>query len=183
MINTVYRLAEPRRFEIAFEDIELFGQNAIVRPTHLSICNADMRYYLGTRDPKVLAQKLPMALIHEGIGKVVFDPTGTFKSGDRVVMVPNAPCEKDDYIAENYLKTSKFCGSSMDGFLQEYVEISPKRLVPLPQRGVLAYLSFGPVVVARRLDKPGKTAVLRAASTVFAALIGWRVPGEKVGRA
>lgn len=146
MINTVYRLAEPRRFEIAFEDIELFGQNAIVRPTHLSICNADMRYYLGTRDPKVLAQKLPMALIHEGIGKVVFDPTGTFKSGDRVVMVPNAPCEKDDYIAENYLKTSKFCGSSMDGFLQEYVEISPKRLVPLPQGINLNVAAFTEIV-------------------------------------
>lgn len=146
MINTVYRLAEPRRFEIAFEDIELFGQNAIVRPTHLSICNADMRYYLGTRDPKVLAQKLPMALIHEGIGKVVFDPTGTFKSGDRVVMVPNAPCEKDDYIAENYLKTSKFCGSSMDGFLQEYVEISPKRLVPLPQGINLNVATFTEIV-------------------------------------
>lgn len=146
MINTVYRLAEPRRFEIAFEDIELFGQNAIVRPTHLSICNADMRYYLGTRDPKVLAQKLPMALIHEGIGKVVFDPTGTFKSGDRVVMVPNAPCEKDDYIAENYLKTSKFCGSSMDGFLQEYVEISLKRLVPLPQGINLNVAAFTEIV-------------------------------------
>ena len=146
MINTVYRLAEPRRFEIAFEDIELFGQNAIVRPTHLSICNADMRYYLGTRDPKVLAQKLPMALIHEGIGKVVFDPTCTFKSGDRVVMVPNAPCEKDDYIAENYLKTSKFCGSSMDGFLQEYVEISPKRLVPLPQGINLNVAAFTEIV-------------------------------------
>lgn len=146
MINTVYRLAEPRRFEIAFEDIELFGQNAIVRPTHLSICNADMRYYLGTRDPKVLAQKLPMALIHEGIGKVVFDPTDTFKSGDRVVMVPNAPCEKDDYIAENYLKTSKFCGSSMDGFLQEYVEISPKRLVPLPQGINLNVAAFTEIV-------------------------------------
>lgn len=146
MINTVYRLAEPRRFEIAFEDIELFGQNAIVRPTHLSICNADMRYYLGTRDPKVLAQKLPMALIHEGIGKVVFDPTGTFKSGDRVVMVPNSPCEKDDYIAENYLKTSKFCGSSMDGFLQEYVEISPKRLVPLPQGINLNVAAFTEIV-------------------------------------
>lgn len=146
MINTVYRLAEPRRFEIAFEDIELFGQNAIVRPTHLSICNADMRYYLGTRDPKVLAQKLPMALIHEGIGKVVFDPTGAFKSGDRVVMVPNVPCEKDDYIAENYLKTSKFCGSSMDGFLQEYVEISPKRLVPLPQGINLNVAAFTEIV-------------------------------------
>ena len=67
MINTVYRLVAPRRFEIAFEDIDLFGDNAIVRPTNLSICNADMRYYLGTRDAKVLAEKLPMALIHEGV--------------------------------------------------------------------------------------------------------------------
>ena len=57
MINTIYRLVAPRRFEIAFEDIELFGENAIVRPTYLSICNADMRYYLGTRDAKVLAEK------------------------------------------------------------------------------------------------------------------------------
>ena len=46
MINTVYRLAQPRRFEIAFEDIALFEGNVLVRPTHLSICNADMRYYL-----------------------------------------------------------------------------------------------------------------------------------------
>ena len=116
MINTIYRLVAPRRFEIAFEDIELFGENAIVRPTYLSICNADMRYYLGTRDAKVLAEKLPMALIHEGVGEVFFDPTNTFKPGDKVVMVPNAPVETDDYIAENYLRSSKFCGSSMDGF-------------------------------------------------------------------
>lgn len=94
MINTVYRLVAPRRFEIAFEDINLFGENAIVRPTYLSICNADMRYYLGTRDAKVLAEKLPMALIHEGVGEVFLDPTGTFKTGDKVVMVPNAPVEK-----------------------------------------------------------------------------------------
>ena len=98
MINTIYRLVAPRRFEIAFEDIELFGKNAIVRPTYLSICNADMRYYLGTRDAKVLAEKLPMALIHEGVGEVFFDPTNTFKPGDKVVMVPNAPVETDDYM-------------------------------------------------------------------------------------
>lgn len=132
MINTVYRLVAPRRFEIAFEDINIFGENVIVRPTNLSICNADMRYYLGTRDAKVLAQKLPMALIHEGIGRVQYDPTGNFKAGDMVVMVPNSPVEEDAYIAENYLRSSKFCGSSMDGFLQELVEISPKRLVKLP---------------------------------------------------
>lgn len=98
MINTVYRLVAPRRFEIAFEDINLFGENAIVRPTYLSICNADMRYYLGTRDAKVLAEKLPMALIHEGVGEVFLDPTGTFKTGDKVVMVPNAPVEKTNLL-------------------------------------------------------------------------------------
>lgn len=135
MINTVYRLVAPRRFEIDFEDINLFGDNAIVRPTNLSICNADMRYYLGTRDPKVLAEKLPMALIHEGVGTVVFDPTDTFKPGDSVVMVPNCPVEEDEIIAENYLRSSKFCASSMNGFLQELVEISPKRLVKL-QKGI-----------------------------------------------
>ncbi|MFR2017902.1 MAG: alcohol dehydrogenase catalytic domain-containing protein [Eubacterium sp.] len=103
MINTIYRLVAPRRFEIAFEDINMFGENAIVRPTNLSICNADMRYYLGTRDAKVLAEKLPMALIHEGIGEVLHDPSGKFQTGDLVVMVPNCPTEKDEYIAENYL--------------------------------------------------------------------------------
>ena len=133
MINTVYRLASPRRFEIAFEDIDLFGGNVIVRPTHLSICNADMRYYLGTRDAKVLAEKLPLALIHEGAGEVVFDGSGNFKPGERVVMVPNKPAEQDEYIAENYLRTSKFCGSSMDGFMQEYIEIEPARLIRLPE--------------------------------------------------
>ncbi len=117
MINTVYRLAAARRFEIAFEDIELFGENAVVRPTNLSICNADMRYYLGTRDAKVMAEKLPMALIHEGVGEVVSDPSGKFQPGEKVVMVPNMAVETNEFIAENYLRSSKFCGSSMDGFL------------------------------------------------------------------
>ena len=158
MINTVFRLVSPRRFEIAFEDIDLFSGNTIVRPTNLSICNADMRYYLGTRDARVLAEKLPMALIHEGIGEVVFDPSGKFKSGDLVVMVPNMPTESDDFIGENYLRSSKFCGSSMDGFLQEYVEISPQRLVLLPQdidRNVAAFTEIVSVSVhaISRFDK------------------------------
>lgn len=146
MINTVYRLAHPRSFEIAFENIELFEGNVLVRPTHLSICNADMRYYLGTRDSKVLAEKLPMALIHEGIGRVVYDPAGNFRQGSRVVMIPNIPCEEDEYIAENYLRSSKFCGSTADGFLQEYVEISPKRLVPLPDGINLNAAAFTEIV-------------------------------------
>ncbi|WP_417248010.1 EamA family transporter [Celeribacter sp.] len=58
-------------------------------------------------------------------------------------------------------------------------------LGPLFSRGVLgavvAFFSFGSVMLATRLDKVGEAAVLRETSTVFAALIGWLILGEKVG--
>lgn len=46
---------------------------------------------------------------------------------------------------------------------------------------LVAYGSFGSVMMATRLDKVGEAAVLRETSTVFAAVIGWTVLGEKVG--
>lgn len=58
--------------------------------------------------------------------------------------------------------------------------------VPLLKRGLLgavvAFFSFGAIMMATRLDKVGEAAVLRETSTVFAALIGWLILGEKVGR-
>ncbi|MGR3662058.1 MAG: EamA family transporter [Paracoccaceae bacterium] len=58
-------------------------------------------------------------------------------------------------------------------------------LGPLMKRGLLggiiAYLSFGSIMVATRLDNVGEAAVLRETSTVFAALIGWLILKEKVG--
>lgn len=132
MLSAVYQLKRPRQFEVSYRDITLDQEHIIVRPTYLSICNADQRYYQGTRGEEVLKKKLPMALIHEGIGQVVYDPTGTFQVGQDVVMIPNIPCEEDEYIAENYLRSSKFRASGTDGFLQEYVETVPDRLVALP---------------------------------------------------
>lgn len=146
MLNTVYRLVAPRRFEMALTDVDLFNGNVLVRPTHLSICNADQRYYQGTRDAAVLAEKLPMALIHEGVGEVVCDPTGNFQSGDRVVMIPNEPFETDAQIAENYLRSSKFAGSSKDGFLQEFVSLAPDRLVKLPDNMDMSVAAFTEIV-------------------------------------
>ncbi|MBI1171268.1 EamA family transporter [bacterium] len=59
------------------------------------------------------------------------------------------------------------------------------RIAPLVRRGVLgaivAYFSFGSVMMATRLDNVGEAAALRETSTVFAALIGRLVLGEKVG--
>lgn len=131
MLNTIYRLVEPMRFEAQFTDIDIKGDDVIVRPTHLSICNADRRYYQGKRPPEVLQQKLPMALIHEGIGKVVFDKKGEFIPGQMVVMVPNTPVEEDEVIAENYLRSSSFRSSGTDGFMQDNVAMKRDRIVPL----------------------------------------------------
>ncbi len=141
MLNAKYQLKRPRQFEICYEDITFDDEHVIVRPTHLSICNADQRYYQGLRPEEVLRQKLPMALIHEGIGQVMYDPTGTFEVGQKVVMIPNLPSEKDDVIGENYLRSSKFRGSGTDGFLQEYIKEVPDRILPLPD-------GINPVVAA-----------------------------------
>lgn len=133
MLNTIYQLVRPRQFEVAFEDITLDQEHILVRPTHLSICNADQRYYQGKRSEDILKQKLPMALIHEGIGRVIYDPTGTFIVGERVVMIPNVPTKSDEIVAENYRRSSKFRGSSMNGLMQEYVETTADRLVRVPK--------------------------------------------------
>ena len=58
-------------------------------------------------------------------------------------------------------------------------------LAPLLKRGaigaLIAFGSFGSVMMATRLDKVGEAAILRETSTVFAALIGWLVLKETVG--
>ncbi|WP_270727856.1 EamA family transporter [Shimia sp. Alg240-R146] len=47
--------------------------------------------------------------------------------------------------------------------------------------GLVAFASFGSVMMATRLDSVGEAAVLRETSPVFAALIGWLVLKETVG--
>ncbi len=158
MLNTVYRLVAPRRFEMALAEVDLFGDEVLVRPTHLSICHADQRYYQGLRPDEILAKKLPMALIHEGIGEVVYDAKGEFLPGTPVVMIPNIPKEDDPIIAENYRRSSKFRASSCDGFMQELVALGRDRIIPLPKdmdKTVAAFTELVSVSVhaLRRFDR------------------------------
>ncbi|MEH6645019.1 EamA family transporter [Sulfitobacter sp.] len=80
----------------------------------------------------------------------------------------------------------------IDGFLFPIIAFRRWRAMPdapaigpLMQRGVfgglVAFLSFGSIMLATRLDKVGEAAILRETSTVFAALIGWLVLKETVG--
>lgn len=104
MINQVYRLIAPKQIREDFIDLKIDTDNIIVRPTYLSICAADQRYYTGSRGRVVMKQKLPMALIHEAVGEVVYDPKGEYQIGTNVVMIPNTPMQNDDVIKANYKK-------------------------------------------------------------------------------
>lgn len=61
----------------------------------------------------------------------------------------------------------------------------PPKPAPLLMRGLLgaliAYISFGGVMIATMVGKVGEAAVLRETSTVFAAFIGWFILKERVG--
>lgn len=80
----------------------------------------------------------------------------------------------------------------IDGFLMPIIAYrrwhamdNPPAVGPLMQRGVvgglIAFMSFGAIMMATRLDNVGEAAILRETSTVFAALIGWLVLKETVG--
>ncbi|WP_375551858.1 EamA family transporter [Rhodophyticola porphyridii] len=80
----------------------------------------------------------------------------------------------------------------IDGMLYPFIAgrayarmADPPAFGPLALRGVIgglvAFGSFGSIMLATRLDQVGEAAVLRETSTVFAALIGWLLLGERVG--
>ena len=131
MINEVIKLVAPKNIEISFQEENYNGDIVVVRPTYLSICAADQRYYQGKRKKEVLDKKLPLTLIHEGVGKVIYDPKGEFEKGEKVVMIPNTPVEQDEVIKENYLRSSKFRSSSADGFMQSAVYMKRDRIIPI----------------------------------------------------
>lgn len=129
MLNSVYQLISPKIISIKYQDIS-FDDEVLVRPDYLALCHADQRYYQGKRDAKVLRKKLPMALIHEGCGTVLYDPTHTFQPGEKVIMIPNVlSTDREDAIFENYRKDSAFLSSGRDGFMREFVNLKPDRLV------------------------------------------------------
>lgn len=130
MINRVYRLVSPREIVTHFEEISFCDNKIIVKPIKLSICAADQRYFTGKRDIKIMKEKLPMALIHEAIGKVIHDPQGKLRKGQKVVMIPNIRTKEDDLIDENYIPGNKFRSSGVDGFTQDYLYMDIDRVIP-----------------------------------------------------
>lgn len=129
MINQIYRLVKPFNFELYFQDKVINENEVIVKPTYMSICKADQRYYRGLRNQEILNSKLPMALIHEAIGYVVHDNSGKFKKNDKVVLLPNLVIDESERIRENYNPKNKFMSSNADGFMQSFLVINKNNII------------------------------------------------------
>jgi len=133
MINEVVKLITPKRLEVFFEEEKMDTDTVVVKPTYMSICAADQRYYQGQRQKKILDKKLPLALIHEAIGHVIYDPENKMDKGERVVMIPNTPMTDDEVIKENYRRNSLFRSSSANGFMQNAIYMRRDRVIPLKE--------------------------------------------------
>lgn len=131
MIGRIYRLMDTKRIEMKQREIPIDSDTVLVRPEYMTICASDQRYYLGQRKKEILAQKLPMALIHEATGTVIKDFSGTYQNGEKVVLIPLEEGNSDTGIKGNYRPDSKFASSGADGFMRDVVAIPSNRLVPI----------------------------------------------------
>lgn len=134
-----YRLIKPGDIEEVNLQHELRPGLVDIQPLMASVCHADDRYFAGKRRPEALAKKLPMALLHEGIGTIKESMSDKFKVGQRVVIVPNVPGymlrgeKKTDTVPDNYSTDSVFLSSGYDGIAQSDLVQPDRAVVALPE--------------------------------------------------
>lgn len=151
--SRVFSLVKPGVIEEGHKTRTFPDRWVAVESTYASICHADLRYFAGLRRPEALAKKLPMALLHEGIGIVKETRSEKFSVGDRVVVVPNIPgqilhpeIDQKPDVPVNYSKGNAFLGSGYDGLAQSRLVHPEECLVKIPDEipneiAVLAELS------------------------------------------
>lgn len=175
MLSKGFKIVSPKTFEIYYQNVELKNHEALVKIEYGAICKADLRYFLGLREERILGLKYPMRLLHEVSGTILKDPTNTFSIGERVVLVPNiAICESCDEISkgcnlkatvgENYCPKAKFASSNLDGFSCEYINFPVSNIVRLPEdismeEGVFSELTSVAVAALRRCNLENKNTI------------------------
>lgn len=167
MFTNIFKVTSPGVIEEFIDTVEELDHKVLVKVDVMAICKADIRYYLGNRDPNVLNHKYPLAPIHEAVGHVVKDPTGTFKKGDKVILIPNSVgedyftdhnnrrCHRPD-LGQNYDPKATFRSSNADGFLRNFYTCTPDLLVKYedvkPSLAVFSELLSVATAALRRID-------------------------------
>ena len=158
MFNAQYKLTSPNIIEKMYSNIDITKTEILVRPESLSVCKADMRYYYGMRSAKVLKERLPLVLIHEAAGRVIYAADDSkYKIGDKVILLPNIPGKNEDRL-ENYREDSLFRSSKVDGFMQELVQLPESQVVkyqniPTQIASFVEFISIGVHAIKGYLER------------------------------
>src|SRR3989338_2071326 len=141
---TKYMVVSPETIRTVEHIIdEVPDGHILVRPLLTGICQSDLRYYFGRRNPEVLKKRYPLCLLHEGIAEVV-ESNNKFKKGQKVVIIPNIPCyihkspadkcaSCESHASENYCLDVKFMSSNCDGMAQTYFLQPAECALPVPE--------------------------------------------------
>lgn len=165
MLSNIYKITSPEVIEEFVENVDLGQNNVLVKVECMAICKADIRYFLGAREQNVLNHKYPLSPIHEAVGYVIKDPTHTYETGDKVILIPNSVegktlkqfknkrCERSE-LGPNYCSDAIFRSSNADGFLRPYYSCTPELIVKyektLPEIAVFSeLLSVGHAALRR----------------------------------
>nr|WP_137628944.1 alcohol dehydrogenase catalytic domain-containing protein [Lactiplantibacillus daowaiensis] len=136
--SKTYRLVAPGTMEVQNIEHDLKPGWVDIEPVMASVCHADDRYFAGQRRPEALKKKLPMALLHEGIGVVKESKSAAFKVGQRVVIAPNIPGyvlrgeTRKSQIPANYSQDAVFLSSGYDGIAQSDLVHPESGVIPIP---------------------------------------------------
>ncbi|WP_069201784.1 alcohol dehydrogenase catalytic domain-containing protein [Bacillus niameyensis] len=138
--SKAFRLVKPGEFVESVIQHELKSGEVVVMTTLASICHADLRYYTGQRRKEALKEKLPMALFHEGIGKITRSNDKSISVGQNVVIVPTIPgrlrflqSTTNRVVDDNYSKDGAFLGSGYDGIAQSQLIMPAENVIPIPE--------------------------------------------------
>lgn len=141
---TKYMVISPETIQVKKCIIDEVPEGYILVRTLLAgICQSDLRYYFGRRNPEVLKNRYPLCLLHEGIAEVV-EGNNKFKKGQKVVIIPNIPCyihkspadkctSCENGLSENYCLDVKFMSSNCDGMAQTYFLQPAECALPVPE--------------------------------------------------
>lgn len=143
--SITYRLTKPGVFEEININRSVEDGFVVVEPMIVSVCHADIRYFTGNRRKEALESKLPMALFHEGVGKIVESKDADYKIGDRVIIIPTIPgyvleqkeksgccnsCKRGG--PDNYCENGVFLGSGYDGIGQSRLVLPSQNVIRIP---------------------------------------------------
>ncbi|SHI53543.1 zinc-binding dehydrogenase [Lutispora thermophila] len=168
MLTKSYKIVQPKRFEIYIDNIEPKEDDAIIKIEYAAICKADIRYYLGKRDMRVLDKKYPMSLLHEAVGIVIKDYSGKFTVGEKVALVPNivSNCMEDkctnkvcldNKLGQNYCPRALFASSNYNGFSRSIIAYPSSNIVRINNNIDLCIAVFAELIsvanaAIRRID-------------------------------